>query len=331
MCTSCGRELCGACFQQVEAMCPAGTPSEYTGSGRKDPQLHKFRSCAGGRFFHLPTHFRPITRFTREELQTTVREMEALAKESDLPAPKAGISSASGSAQIANWASHVTPWNPTSPQASTEPPALSSAGSSHDVSSVRGTPDPQPQMPSMPTIASPTMSPTHEDGFGQDVGMEPGKRPVVAHQGRVDPAGVPSHAVHYFPKDISEETFKPLWAKGEAVVVQGLLEEFKIEWTPEYFIHEHGEQTCLVVDCEKDKVSETTVEGFFEQFGKKDRGDLILKLKVRVDSIYVGAVIDFAFNRIGRLGLISETTSRPCLMILWARSLFRTIRAEMEF
>lgn len=279
MCTRCGRELCGACYQQVETMCPAGTPMEYSGSERKDPQLHKFRACAAGKFFHTPQHFRPITRFTRDELQTTVHDMEVAIRETGPAAPPAGTSSSSGSAQIVNWASHVPPWNPTSPQGSTEPPALSSAGSSHDVSSVRGTPD--PQIPSMPTIASPTMSPTHEDGFAPDVGMEPGKRPVVAHQGRVDPAGVPSHPVHYFPRGISEETFKPLWAQGEAVVVQDLLDAFKIEWTPEYFIEEHGEQTCLVVDCEKDKVAETTVQRFFEQFGKKDRGDVILKLKVR--------------------------------------------------
>lgn len=182
-------------------MCPDGTLMEYGSSERKDPQLHKFRACATGKIFHLPSNFGPITRFTYDELQTTIHDMEAPIREGGAPAPPAGTSSGSGSAQTENWAARVPPWNPTSPQGSTAPPALSSAGSSHDVSSILGTPD--PQIPSMPTIASPATPPTREDGFGPDVGMEPGKRPVVEYQGREDPASVPSHTVHYFPRGIS--------------------------------------------------------------------------------------------------------------------------------
>lgn len=327
MCTHCGRELCGACYQQVEEMCPVGTPTQYSNGERKDPQLHKYRACAGRQFFHVPSHFRPITRFTREELEETVQDMEArIAATAPTEPPIA--SSGSGSVGIAKWASHVPAWNPTSPQASTEPPALSSAGSSHDVSSLRGTPD--PLLASMPIIASPTMSPTHEDAFATDVGLEPSKRPVAAQHGRVDAAGVPTHTVNYFPKSLTEDVFKPIWARGETVVVQGLLEEFKIQWTPQYFIEEHGEQQCLVVNCQNDKVSETTVERFFEQFGKVDRGDEILKLKVSWYDPPRRIVADVTWRRrIGLLKQISVTISLICSTTSWTHCPYPTIHAGM--
>ncbi|KAG8690807.1 hypothetical protein FRC08_010350 [Ceratobasidium sp. 394] len=273
MCTQCGRELCGECYRQVELMCPAGTPSIYRSAERKDQQLHKYRACAGGNIFHLPTNFRPITRFTRRELEETLQDMKAIIQANETAQP----SSRPGSSHITKWASRIPVWNPTSPQASTEPPALSETGSSHDVSSLRGTPD--PLLASMPIIASPSMSPTHEDGFGPEVSVEAGKRPVASQHGYVDPAGVPTHPINYFSRDITEETFKPIWARGEAVVVQGLLDDFKIKWTPEYFIQEYGEQDCFIVDCDTNKETWSTVEGFFKLFGLADRGNAILKLK----------------------------------------------------
>ncbi|CAE6402917.1 unnamed protein product [Rhizoctonia solani] len=279
MCTRCGRELCGACFQRVEEMCPSGTPLEYSGSASKDRQLHKYRACSWGRVFHLPADFQPVTRFSRLELEQTVTEMESIIQEQNknAPAPREGSTSHTAQAQIANWASRVPPWNPTSPHASTEPPALSSAGSSRDVSSSRGTPD--PQLPTMPIIASPTMSPTHEDQFSPEVGPLPGKRPRVSHYGRLDPASVPSHPVHHFSKTLLEEEFRSLWARGEAIVVQDLLSEFKLNWTPEYFTSEYGEQRCMVVNCTDNKDTEMMVKDFFEMFGKADREAGILKLK----------------------------------------------------
>ncbi|KAH7332919.1 hypothetical protein B0J17DRAFT_676934 [Rhizoctonia solani] len=278
MCTRCGRELCGACFQRVEEMCPPGTPLEYSGSASKDRQLHKYRACSWGRVFHLPNDFQPVTRFSRQELEQTVGDMESIIEKSkSAPAPREGSTSRTAQAQIAKWASRVPTWNPTSPHASTEPPALSSAGSSRDVSSSRGTPD--PQLPTMPIIASPTMSPTHEDQFSPEIGPLPGKRPVVSHHGRLDPASVPSHPVHHFSKTLLEENFKPLWARGEAIVVQDLLSQFELNWSPEYFIAEYGEQRCMVVNCEDNKDREMVVRDFFELFGKADREAGILKLK----------------------------------------------------
>ncbi|KAJ1300194.1 hypothetical protein OPQ81_011943 [Rhizoctonia solani] len=279
MCTRCGRELCGACFQRVEEMCPPGTPLEYSGSASKDRQLHKYRACSWGRVFHLPSDFHPVTRFSRKELEQTIPDMESLIKEKNKssPAPGTGSTSRTAQAQIANWASRVSPWNPTSPHGSTEPPALSSAGSSRDVSSPRGTPD--PQLPTMPIIASPTMSPTHEDQFTPEVTPLSGKRPIVSHHGRLDPASVPSHPVHHFSKTLPEEDFKSLWARGEAIVIQDLLGRFELNWTPEYFINEYGEQRCMVVNCEDNKDKEMMVRDFFEMFGKTDREAGILKLK----------------------------------------------------
>jgi lysine-specific demethylase 3 len=209
--------------------------------------------------------------------------MDALIKQAykGAPAPREGSTSRGAQTQIAYWASRVPPWNPTSPHASTEPPALSSAGSgsSRDVSSPRGTPD--PHLSTMPIIASPTMSPTHDDQFSPEVAPLTSKRPTISHHGRLDPASVPSRSLHHFVKNISEEEFKPLWARGEAIVVQDLLDRFELDWTPEYFIHEYGEQRCMVVNCQDNKDKEMIVREFFEMFGKADREEGILKLKVR--------------------------------------------------
>ncbi|GAB1528085.1 hypothetical protein RhiTH_011276 [Rhizoctonia solani] len=222
----------------------------------------------------------PVTRFSRKELEQTVADMEALIKQAhkNAPVPGDGSASRASQAQIANWASRVPPWNPTSPHASTEPPALSSAGSgsSRDVSSPRGTPD--PLLSTMPTIASPTMSPTHDDQFSPEAAPLLTKRPTISHHGRLDPASVPSRSLHHFVKDLSEEEFKPLWARGEAIVVQDLLDRFELDWTPEYFISEYGEQRCMVVNCENNKDQEMIVKDFFEMFGKTDR-EGVLKLK----------------------------------------------------
>ncbi|CAE7139566.1 unnamed protein product [Rhizoctonia solani] len=235
----------------------------------------------------------PVTRFSRLELEQTVTDMESIIEENtkNAPAPREDSTSRTAQAQIANWASRVPLWNPTSPHASTEPPALSSAGSSRDVSSSRGTPD--PQLPTMPAIASPTMSPTHEDQFSPEVGPLPGKRPIVSHHGRLDPASVPSHPVHHFSKNLPEDQFKPLWARGEAIVVQDLLGQFELNWTPEYFTSEFGEQRCMVVNCSDNKDTEMMVKEFFEMFGKADREAGILKLKANFKDDFPKLYDDF--------------------------------------
>ncbi|KAF8748813.1 hypothetical protein RHS01_10531 [Rhizoctonia solani] len=161
---------------------------------------------------------------------------EALIKQAhkNAPVPGDGSASRASQAQIANWASRVPPWNPTSPHASTEPPALSSAGSgsSRDVSSPRGTPD--PLLSTMPTIASPTMSPTHDDQFSPEAAPLLTKRPTISHHGRLDPASVPSRFASPLVKDLSEEEFKPLWARGEALLFKTCLDRFELDWTRDW-------------------------------------------------------------------------------------------------
>ncbi|KAG8720933.1 hypothetical protein FRC08_017170 [Ceratobasidium sp. 394] len=272
MCTQCGRELCGKCYRRVELMCPPGTPSIY-GSAERKQQLHKYRACAGGNIFHLPTSFRPITRFTRQELEETLQDMKAIIQANETTQPF----SRPGSSHITKWASRIPTWDPTSAQASTEPPALSETGSSHDVSSLRGTPG--PLLASMPTVASPSVSPTHEDCFDPEISVEAEKKPVASQHGYVDPAGVPTHSINFFSRGITEGTFKPIWARGEVVVVQGLLDDFKIEWTPDYFIQEYGAQACTILNCDTNEDVSSTVGAFFRQFGQPDRGSAILKLK----------------------------------------------------
>jgi hypothetical protein len=145
MCTRCGRMPCGGCYDQVEGMCPPGTPTEHNKLVGKDPQLHNFRASATGEIFQTPKDFRPTTRFTLNELQTTANDMTTVIGETSPPAPPTGTSSGLGSAHIVDLAARSLSWNPPSPPESTEPPALSSASSLHDDDSiVRVTPNLQP-------------------------------------------------------------------------------------------------------------------------------------------------------------------------------------------
>jgi [histone H3]-dimethyl-L-lysine9 demethylase len=98
----------------------------------------------------------------------------------------------------------------------------------------------------------------------------------------VQPDGevVPIRAICRFKNgDMSEERFRSFWEKGEPLLVEGLLCNFKIAWTPEYFKEKHGKQEVLVIECQSEINEEITVEKFFEQFGKYEGRQKKWKLK----------------------------------------------------
>lgn len=97
-----------------------------------------------------------------------------------------------------------------------------------------------------------------------------------------DPSGVPSFVMKTFAhEDFTEDIFRPLWAKGDPIVVTGLLHRFDIEWTPEYFIEKYGDVECQIVDCQSEKAHDTEVGQFFKKFGKYENRKTCWKLKVR--------------------------------------------------
>ncbi|KAG8927620.1 hypothetical protein FRC01_007166 [Tulasnella sp. 417] len=108
--------------------------------------------------------------------------------------------------------------------------------------------------------------------------------PIVRHDPSdpVDPSGVGTLPFHVFTAGaLTEEIFAPLWAKGQTVVVTGLLDVFKFKWTPEEFIRRYGSQTCHVVDCYDNSQSPIAmnVESFFSQFGQYEGRTTCWKLK----------------------------------------------------
>lgn len=95
---------------------------------------------------------------------------------------------------------------------------------------------------------------------------------------------LPTHPTRlYDVASLTEAQFRRVWARGEPLVVEGLLDKFGIQWTPQYFKEKFGKQSCLVYDCQADKEKsiKTTVGQFFEGFGRYEGRDRIWKLKVR--------------------------------------------------
>ncbi|KZT62147.1 Clavaminate synthase-like protein [Calocera cornea HHB12733] len=104
--------------------------------------------------------------------------------------------------------------------------------------------------------------------------------PTWAHP--LDPSGVgslPFPSFHH--SELTEDTFNHLWARGEPLVVRGVLENSTIPWTPDYFKSEYGGVSCTIVDCEDDNAIgvSTTVGEFFDRFREHEDGEKVLKLK----------------------------------------------------
>jgi lysine-specific demethylase 3 len=280
MCTRCGREFCSACFLRVTDVCLPGMLQDQNSVECKDQQLHKYRVCSSDHIFHVPADFYPVTQFTQEELEQSIHEMETITMEAPRPTQptKTAVTFGSAPALTANWTRRVPVLNQTLPHTSINSHVSISAGWMCNVGSPCKTPN--LQLPLMLDISSSPTFPTNQENVMPEVGVEPSRDLYVVRQGCQDPADIPSHPFHYFWNGLNEETFQSLWAYGEVVVVGGLLEQFKIKWTPDYFINQHGEQTCRVINCNDNKVEETTVAKFFGQFGKINHGPGVLKLKV---------------------------------------------------
>ena len=92
---------------------------------------------------------------------------------------------------------------------------------------------------------------------------------------------IPSCPYYVFGSaELSEAQFQILWAAGHAVVVTGLLGSFDIEWSPDYFIHNFGNTTCSILDCDTDQTESVTVGDFFKRFSRYSERKGCWKLKV---------------------------------------------------
>lgn len=80
--------------------------------------------------------------------------------------------------------------------------------------------------------------------------------------------------------ELTEDVFRPLWTNGDPIIVLGLLENFKIKWTPDYFIEKYESQSCLILECQSDQNKRITVGEFFSWFGQYEGRTECWKLKV---------------------------------------------------
>ncbi|KAF9268356.1 Clavaminate synthase-like protein [Marasmius fiardii PR-910] len=81
------------------------------------------------------------------------------------------------------------------------------------------------------------------------------------------PDQIPSHPISRFTKrELSFPIFQEYWRKGVPLLVQGLLHDLQIKWTPEYFVEKYGSQGCLVVECQTEENKRVTVGDFFKMF-----------------------------------------------------------------
>jgi len=79
----------------------------------------------------------------------------------------------------------------------------------------------------------------------------------------------------------SLSNFAPLWSHGVPLLVKGLSSRFKLDWTPRYLSEQHGDQGCIVIDCQTDANKRISIKDFFNDFGNyANRGDACWKLKV---------------------------------------------------
>ncbi|PFH50586.1 hypothetical protein AMATHDRAFT_176944 [Amanita thiersii Skay4041] len=124
---------------------------------------------------------------------------------------------------------------------------------------------------------------------GSDTGPESTQReePPAADEAHIPPflslitTSTPGYETRRVHNDaLTSKEFAKIWSLGEPFVVAGLLPRFKLEWTPEYFTKHHGNDSCLVIECQTDINKRVTVRQFFRDFGKYvSRGSSCWKLK----------------------------------------------------
>ncbi|KAJ7470371.1 Clavaminate synthase-like protein [Mycena latifolia] len=93
--------------------------------------------------------------------------------------------------------------------------------------------------------------------------------------------GIPYWEIQRFMSaELSDQLFRATWARGEPLVISHAHDAFQIEWGPQYFRDNHGEDVCQVQDCQTQEMTETNVYAFFQRFERKaKKQEACLKLK----------------------------------------------------
>ena len=250
MCRLCGREACAECFEQVKEL-----TEDRKGADEAEVvalQLKREKHSHSNPFFlactrrneHQARDFSPMSRFCKAELAGAISEMEALLRTTDVDAPPV-IGAIDPALQGPTATTRAN---------GTHSYASSSNGQVYDTTSAMG----------------------NTTRLSDDTHINPALLPAMT------PDDIPCHTPRYFTdEELTEEVFRPMWQRGEPLVVTGLLSKFKIQWTPEYFIEKYASQGCLILECQTDVNQRITVGEFFSWFGMYNGRTECWKLKVR--------------------------------------------------
>ncbi|ESK84030.1 jmjd1a protein [Moniliophthora roreri MCA 2997] len=259
MCRLCGRECCSECYAQVLEITAQNddmtTEEKRTQQQRKDKHLHSnpfFLTCTK-RNEHSAADFAPVSRFCQKELEEAVQKMEQVVLECDANEMEQG---AGGSTTTAEGdqiqALPSPPWASAYGQSQQEEPPVFLSPLRPPISQIRHFLYPE----SYPPMSSLQIDP--DEVFYPSL---PSGRPDT----------LPAYKIFRYPStQLTVPVFQAHWAKGTPLLIEGVLENFEIEWTPDYFIREYGTQSCIVVECQTETNKRVTVGDFFRQFGRYD-------------------------------------------------------------
>ena len=270
MCRLCGREACAECFEQVRDLTedrPGATQGEIAAlQARREKHAHTnpfFLSCTR-RNEHVAKDFSPMSRFCKAELSQAIKEMEEMLAQPDayvLPGVGAIDPSLqngqSGAGEATNGNSAGQPSNSSGNEIHPSPTSQQAGSLVGDAQGMGGN-------TSMTSGADQQSSTTDSQQATTSNGA----------------SEIPSHpTVTIADSGLTEDVFRPLWVKGEPIVVTGLLPKFKTQWTPEYFMQKYNSQSCLILECQTDINKRVTVGEFFSWFGKYEGRSECWKLK----------------------------------------------------
>ncbi|KAJ7163803.1 Clavaminate synthase-like protein [Mycena crocata] len=250
MCRICGRESCGECFEHVKNLTiePTGSPSKIEElRARRDKHAHAFPSFLNcmKRAEHGAKDFLPVTRFIKQELAEAVGDMEQFLRRESISVEQPAATSRS------------------QPSVTTS----SDQGSTSNSSGPRTPPD-----MAMSPLSSDSEATLVAASYPADL------QPTIA-SGSVEE--IPSHEIQRFQdSELTEEVFRPIWRKGDPILVTDVGRKLKIKWSPQYFMEKYGTQSCLIIDCQAEILNKRiTVAEFFSTFGIYEDRDQCWKLK----------------------------------------------------
>ena len=237
---------------------------------RREKHAHNnpfFLACTR-RNEHQAKDFSPMSRFCADELEKAIDEMETLLREGlhvgggETLAP----SSHENGQEPAQQQQGDVPTGPLHPSLQTlsnAATAIVDANSANDASTAAA---------ALPNTSSP---PSDMNGHGIT------SPPYIPSNLSETVINTPTLPLQRFANgELTEDNFPAIWALGQPLVVTNVASNFKIDWSPEYFIEKYNTQGCLVIECQTEVNKRITVGDFFRDFGKYEGRTECWKLKV---------------------------------------------------